>query len=153
VHEDIAPRFVPILIKELRDNGVEIRGCEKTRRIVKNVKRATELDWHTEYLDLILAIKIVSSVDSAIAHIHKYGSNHSDAIVTDNKNNADKFLKEVGSACVFLNASTRFTDGNQFGMGAEIGISTDKLHARGPMALKELTTYKYVIYGTGQVRT
>ena len=153
VHEDIAPRFVPILIKELRDNGVEIRGCEKTRRIVKSIKRATELDWRTEYLDLILAIKIVSGIDSAIAHIHKYGSNHSDAIITDNKNNADKFLKEVDSACVFLNASTRFTDGNQFGMGAEIGISTDKLHARGPMALKELTTYKYVIYGTGQVRT
>ena len=152
VHKDAAARFLPVIIKELRDNGVEIRGCGKTRRIVKDVKPAKEDDWSTEYLDLILSVKVVSSLDEAIGHIALYGSMHSDAIVTENYNNAMEFLKRVDSACVYLNASTRFTDGGEFGMGAEIGISTDKLHARGPMGLRELTSYKYIIFGNGQIR-
>jgi len=153
VHEDVAPRYLPVLANELKKSGVEIRGCEKTRIILKNIKAAKEEDWHEEYLDLILAVRVVSSLTEAIEHIHKYGSNHSDSIITDEQQNAERFLREIDSACVYHNASTRFTDGHQFGMGAEIGISTDKLHARGPMALSELTTYKYVIYGTGQVRS
>jgi glutamate-5-semialdehyde dehydrogenase len=132
--------------------GVEIRGCSETRRIIPGVKRATEEDWYTEYLGLVLSVKVVKGVDEAIAHIMKYGSYHSDAIVTENKNNAGKFLREVDSACVYVNCSTRFTDGAEFGKGAEIGISTDKLHARGPMGLEELTSYKYVVLGNGQVR-
>ena len=116
------------------------------------VKLATDKDFHTEYLDLILSVKVVQSLDQAITHINHYGTRHSDSIVTEDYNNALKFLRGVDSACVYANASTRFTDGNQFGMGAEIGISTDKLHARGPMALEELTTYKYMIFGDGQIR-
>ena len=162
VHKDVAVRFLPSMIKRFRDAGVEIRGCEKTRSIIsaitgpafgkKAIKAAAEEDWYTEYLDLILSVKVVEGLDEAIAHIRKYGSMHSDAIVTDNQQNADYFLKSVDSACVYVNASTRFTDGGQFGMGAEIGISTEKLHARGPMGLEELTTYKYEIYGNGQIR-
>jgi len=153
VHKDVAPRFLPVLINELQNAGVEIRGCPGTRRLVsKNVKRATSADWPQEYLDLILAVKVVDSLEAAIEHINTYGSGHSDTIVTDNKEEARKFLSSVDSACVYVNASTRFTDGYEFGFGAEIGISTDKLHARGPMALEELTTYKYLIYGTGQIR-
>jgi glutamate-5-semialdehyde dehydrogenase len=116
------------------------------------VRPASEADWYAEYLDLILAVKVVKSLDEAIAHIMKYGSYHSDAIVTEDRSSARKFLDEVDSACVYVNASTRFTDGGQFGKGSEMGISTDKIHARGPMGLEELTSYKYVIYGTGQVR-
>ena len=138
--------------EEIKNKGVEIKGCSKTKKIVKWVKKANELDWSTEYLDLILSVKIVDDTDEAIEHITTYGSSHSDAIVTDNYNNAMKFLSRVDSACVYLNASTRFTDGYEFGMGGEIGMSTDRLHARGPMALEELTTYKYVIFGKGQVR-
>ncbi len=152
VHKDAAARFLPVLAKELKNKGVEIRGCEKAQSILKGIKKANEDDWYAEYLDLILAVRVVKDINEAISHIHKYGSNHSDAIITDDKTNEERFLKEVDSACVFVNASTRFTDGYQFGMGAEMGISTDKLHARGPMALRELTTYKYLIYGTGQVR-
>jgi len=152
VHEDIAVRFLPVLINELRDYGVEIRGCKKTKAIVKDVKLAKEADWSTEYLDLILSVKVVSSIAKAIDHIDRYGSHHSDAIVTDNQKRAAEFLKKVDSACVYVNASTRFTDGGEFGMGAEIGISTDKLHARGPMGLYELTSYKYIIFGNGQIR-
>jgi len=152
VHKDAAIRFLPGMIKKFREAGVEIRGCPVTCKIVKNIKKATEADYHTEYLDLILSVKVVDSLEEAIRHINYYGSHHSDAIVTDNKENAEIFLKQVDSACVYLNASTRFTDGYQFGMGAEIGISTDKLHARGPMALEELTTYKYAIFGNGQIR-
>ena len=152
VHKDMAVRFLPIIARELRNAGVEIRGCEKTRRVLKGIKRAKESDWYTEYLDLILSVKIVAGVDEAIEHITTYGSSHSDAIVTESYSNAMKFLNSVDSACVYLNASTRFTDGYEFGMGAEIGISTDKLHARGPMGLNELTTYKYVILGKGQIR-
>ncbi|MFA6357042.1 MAG: glutamate-5-semialdehyde dehydrogenase [Candidatus Omnitrophota bacterium] len=152
VHRDVAARFLPGMLKEFKDAGVEIRGCAVTRKIAKWVKRATEKDYRTEYLDLILSVKVVEDIDQAIAHINDYGSHHSDSIVTDNQEQAIKFLKQVDSACVYVNASTRFTDGNQFGMGAEIGISTDKLHARGPMGLAELTTYKYLVTGDGQVR-
>jgi glutamate-5-semialdehyde dehydrogenase len=152
VHKDVAARFLPIIASDLKSMGVEIRGCPKSRHIVKWVKKAEEKDWSAEYLDLILSVRIVGSLDEAIEHINTYGSSHSDAIVTDNYRNAMRFLKRVDSACVYVNASTRFTDGHEFGMGAEIGISTDKLHARGPMALEELTTYKYVVLGKGQVR-
>jgi glutamate-5-semialdehyde dehydrogenase len=152
VHKDVAARFLPVVSPELKKRGVEIRGCNKTRRILKWAKRAYESDWYTEYLDLILSIKVVKDVNEAIEHIATYGTRHSDAIVTENYNNAMKFLSRVDSASVYLNASTRFTDGYEFGMGAEIGISTDKLHARGPMGLEELTTYKYVVLGKGQIR-
>jgi len=152
VHKDVAIRFLPGMIKKFKEAGVEIRGCAMTQKIVKNIHKATEKDYHTEYLDLILSVKVVENLDEAIRRINYYGSRHSDTIITDDKASADKFLKLVDSACVYVNASTRFTDGYQFGMGAEIGISTDKLHARGPMALEELTTYKYMVFGNGQVR-
>ena len=132
---------------------MELRGDQHVRKIVGDaVKPASEADWTTEYLDLILSARVVESADAAIDHIEKYGSHHSDAIVTGNKATAEQFLHRVDSATVYWNASTRFTDGGEFGFGAEIGISTDKLHARGPMALEELTTYKYLIRGTGQIR-
>lgn len=152
VDSAIARDFLPTMIEALEDAHVEIRGCDQTRKIVKGLKKADEKDWATEYLDLILSVKVVKDVDEAVAHINHYGSNHSDAIVTQNQEAAEKFLKEVDSSCVYVNASTRFTDGYQFGFGAEIGISTDRLHARGPMGLEELTTYKYVIRGSGQIR-
>lgn len=152
VHEAIAEKFLPMMIEEFEKAGVEIRGCERTRKIVPDVKPATEEDWWTEYLDLILAVKVVGSIDEAIDHINHYGSGHSDAIVTENYTNAQRFLWEVDSAAVYVNASTRFTDGNQFGLGAEAGISTQKLHARGPVGATELTTTKYIVYGTGQIR-
>ncbi len=152
VDESIARDFLPTMIECLQDARVEVRGCPKTRKYVKGLKKATEDDWWAEYLDLILSVKVVLGIGEAIAHINHYGSNHSDAIVTQDASMAEKFLKEVDSACVYANASTRFTDGYQFGFGAEIGISTDKLHARGPMALEELTTYKYAIRGSGQIR-
>lgn len=152
VNEKIAAKFLPEMISRLKDAGVEVRGCDETRKIVQNINKATEEDWYTEYLDLILSVKIVKNVDEAIEHIMKYGSYHSDAIVTKDKETAEKFLKEVDSACVYVNASTRFTDGGEFGKGAEIGISTDKMHARGPVGVEELTSYKYVIYGKGQIR-
>lgn len=152
VHKAIARRFLLGAARDLKDAGVELRGCAKTRKILKGIKRAKELDWYTEYLDLILAIKVVNDVNEAVEFINRYGSNHSDAIVTKNKKVADEFLNRVDSSCVYLNASTRFTDGYQFGLGAEIGISTDKIHARGPMALEELCIYKYIILGSGQIR-
>ncbi len=152
VHGDVAARFLPGMLKIFKEAKVEIRGCALTQKIAKWVKPATEKDYRTEYADLILSVKVVEDLDAAIAHINKYGSHHSDSIITDDHNRAAKFLKQVDSACVYQNASTRFTDGGQFGMGAEIGISTDKLHARGPMGLEELTTYKYMVYGCGQVR-
>jgi len=152
VHENMSKDFLPTMIESLQDAGVEIRADLGTRKIIKGLKAAKETDWYTEYLDLILSVKIVKNADEAIKHINKYGSSHSDSIVTQNEANAAKFLNEVDSACVYVNASTRFTDGYQFGLGAEIGISTDKLHARGPMGLEELTTYKYVIRGSGQIR-
>ncbi len=152
VHRDVALRFLPGMLKKFKSAGVQIRGCPETIKIVKGLRRATEKDYRTEYLDLILSVKIVPDSKGAINHINNYGSHHSDSIVTDNYDNAMEFLKQVDSACVYVNASTRFSDGYEFGLGAEIGISTDKLHARGPMALEELTTYKYIIFGSGQIR-
>ncbi len=152
VHERVANTFLPEIIRHLKHAKVEVRGDEATRAIVPEVKAATDEDWVTEYLALILSIRVVPSLDEAIAHIGRYGSSHSDAIVTKNQQHAEQVVQEVDSAAVFVNASTRFTDGFQFGLGAEIGISTDRLHARGPMGLEELTTYKYVVYGTGQIR-
>ncbi len=152
VHERVAPSFLPDVIQSLQEAKVEVRGDARTRAIVPVVKAAAEADWATEYLDLILSIKVVGSLDEAVDHISRYGSSHSDAIVTTDPSAADRFVQAVDSAAVYVNASTRFTDGFQFGLGAEIGISTDRLHARGPMGLEELTTYKYVVYGSGQVR-
>ncbi len=153
VHRDVALPFFEKARKAFREKGVEIRGDEAVCRILGGeAKPASEADWSTEYLDLILAARVVESDDEAIAHIEQYGSHHSDCIVTSNERTAEKFLNEVDSATVYWNASTRFTDGGEFGFGAEIGISTDKLHARGPMALEELTTYKYQIRGEGQIR-
>ena len=153
VHKDIAIRFLPGLIEDMKKAGVEIRGCPLTCKIVKTgMKTATAQDWDEEYLDLILAVKVVDSLTEAIGHINTHGSKHSDAIVTDDKAEAEVFFRGVDSACLYRNASTRFTDGYEFGFGAEIGISTDKLHARGPMALEELTTYKYIVEGDGQIR-
>ncbi|MFC1594318.1 glutamate-5-semialdehyde dehydrogenase [Candidatus Omnitrophota bacterium] len=153
VHKDIAAQFLPRIVRQLEESGVEIRGCLVTKRICgKHIKTASEKDWGAEYLDLLLAVKVVKSAEEAIKHIHRYGSSHSDAIVTEDKSMANLFLQKVDSACVFVNTSTRFSDGYEFGFGSEIGISTDKLHARGPMALEELTTYKYTIVGRGQIR-
>jgi len=152
VHERIAPTFLPSTIEQLRHAGVEVRGDERARAIVPGIAPASEADWSTEYLALILSVKVVPSLDAAIEHIRRYGSAHSDAIVTKDDSAAQRFLREVDSAAVYVNASTRFTDGFQFGLGAEIGISTDRLHARGPMGLEELTTYKYVVLGNGQIR-
>jgi glutamate-5-semialdehyde dehydrogenase len=152
VHRDIAQTFLPKVIDALRNHGVEVRGCEETRKIVPDVKPATEEDWYTEYLDLIIGIKVVSSLDEAIAHINKYGTKHSDAIITSDFNKALRFIRDVDSAAVYWNASTRFTDGNQYGLGAEIGISTQKLHARGPMSIQHLTSIKYFVIGRGHIR-
>lgn len=152
VHKDIAEEFLPSMLSELEEKGVEIRGCEKTCGIYPKAKKACKDDWSHEYLDLIIAIKVVDSLDEAIEHINTYGTLHSEAIITEDYSNANKFLNEIGAACVYVNASTRFTDGGQFGFGAEIGISTQKLHARGPMGLRELTCKKYLILGQGQVR-
>jgi glutamate-5-semialdehyde dehydrogenase len=152
VHSKIADHYLPVVIAALRKEGVEVRGDEETRKIVPDVKAATEQDWYTEYLDLIIGVKVVKNLDEAIAHINKYGTKHSDAILTTDFDKAMQFIREVDSAAVYWNASTRFTDGNQFGLGAEIGISTQKLHARGPMSAQHLTTTKYVILGSGQIR-
>lgn len=152
VHKKIAQKFLPQMIERFKKAGVRIRGCEETRKIASGIDAASEEDWYTEYLDLILSVRVVNNIDEAINHIMKYGSYHSDAIVTKNKKNAEEFLNKVDSACVYVNASTRFTDGGEFGKGAEIGISTDKIHARGPMGVEELTSYKYIIYGKGQTR-
>ncbi|MDY2736370.1 glutamate-5-semialdehyde dehydrogenase [Intestinibacter sp.] len=152
VHEAIADKFVPMIVKELRDKGVEVRGCEKTQAIVNDVKVIDEPEWGVEYLDLIIAVKVVKDVDEAIKHINKYNTGHSESIVTESYRNSQKFLQRVDAAAVYVNASTRFTDGGEFGFGGEIGISTQKLHARGPMGLKELTTTKYIIFGDGQIR-
>lgn len=153
IHRDIAEEFLPRIGERLKEAGVEIRGCQQTRQLLHYAKQATEDDWYEEYLDLILAVKVVSSVEEAIEHIEKYGSNHSDAIITTDLNNARRFVELVDSSAVFVNCSTRFNDGGEFGLGAEIGISTDRLHARGPMGLRELTTYKFVVSGDGQIRT
>lgn len=152
VHEAIAPTFLPAFAKRAAECGVTLRGDAGARAIVPAMQVATEEDWTTEYLDLRLSVRVVGSVREAVAHINTYGSRHSDAIIAEAESAQKMFTQEVDSATVYVNASTRFTDGGEFGMGAEIGISTDKLHARGPMGLEELTTYKYVVQGKGQVR-
>ena len=152
VHKNIAKKFLPIVVSALNLNGVEVRACEKTMQLLPNLKPTVEEDWGTEYLDLIIAVKIVETMDEAIAHINNYGTKHSESILTADFNKALKFINEVDAAAVYWNASTRFTDGNQFGLGAEIGISTQKLHARGPMSIKQLTTTKFFILGRGHIR-
>ena len=144
---------MPAMIDLFKKAKVELRGCERTRTYDPNyIKPATEEDWYEEYLDLILAVKVADSLDEAINHINTYGSHHSDAIVTENYTNGMNFINRVDSAAVYINASTRFTDGNVFGLGAEMGISTDKIHVRGPMGLEDLTIPKYIIFGDGQIR-
>lgn len=152
VHHKVAALFLPGMLNALKAAGVEIRGCEKTREIVPGIKAASSQDWEEEYLDLILAVKVVAHLDEAINHINQYGTGHSEAIISENYSCVRRFLNEVDAAAVYANASTRFTDGGEFGMGAEMGISTQKLHARGPMGLKELTTTKFIIQGDGQIR-
>lgn len=152
IHEAIVKKFMPLVAKRLSEKNVEIRGDEQVASSADGIVAATEEDWGTEYLDYIISAKTVANVDEAIAHINKYNTGHSEAIITNNYNNAEKFLNEVDAAAVYVNASTRFTDGFEFGFGAEIGISTQKLHARGPMGLNALTSTKYIIYGNGQIR-
>ena len=152
INSSILEEFIPKLVERLSKKNVEIRGDKKSCNYSKEIKEATEEDFGKEYLDLIISIKTVDNIDEAITHINKYSTKHTESIITNNYENAIKFLNEIDSSCVYVNSSTRFTDGGEFGFGAEIGISTQKLHARGPMGLKELTTYKYVIFGNGQVR-
>lgn len=152
IHKDIKDAFLPVLAEGLRTHHVEMRGDEAVREVLSDCLPATEEDYASEYLDYIISMKTVTDVDEAIAHINKYNTKHSEAIITKNELTAEKFLKEIDAACVYVNVSTRFTDGFEFGFGAEIGISTQKLHARGPMGLKELTSYKYQIHGNGQIR-
>lgn len=152
VHRAVAEEFLPLIAHVLKERNVELRGCTLSKAIVPEMKEAVEEDWSTEYLDLVLAVKVVESMDEAIEHIAKFGTKHSEAIITKNYFRAREFTRSVDAAAVYVNASTRFTDGQQFGMGAEIGISTQNLHARGPMGLKELTTNKYIVCGEGQIR-
>ncbi|MEE9143292.1 MAG: glutamate-5-semialdehyde dehydrogenase [Candidatus Binatia bacterium] len=152
VHEAIAPTFLPSMVSNLQAAGVEIRGCEKTCALVPGVKVASEADWPTEYLDLILSVRVVKDMDAAIDHINRYGSLHTESIVTSNSEKGKEFVDRVNSSAVLVNASTRFNDGGELGLGAEIGISTSKIHAFGPMGLEELTTTKFVVYGDGQIR-
>jgi len=152
VHEAEAATLLPALTAALRDRGVEIRGCPQTCRLVPYARPALEEDWSAEYLDLILSVKVVSGLPEAIDHIHRYGSLHTETIVTRDYERAQRFLREVESSTVLINASTRFSDGFELGLGAEIGISTTKLHAYGPMGLEGLTTTKFIVYGNGQVR-
>lgn len=155
VHSDAAKSVLPAIAEKLKEKQVEIRGCERTREILSGIYQvvpASDEDYYTEFLDYILAVKVVDSINEAVSHIEKYGSGHSEAIITNDYKNADLFVCLVDSAAVYVNASTRFTDGGEFGLGAEIGISTQKLHARGPMGLKELTSVKHIVYGSGQVR-
>ena len=151
-NEKIAKEFLPLAKKKLDESGVEFRGCEKTKEILGCIKLATEEDYGTEFLDYIISVKVVAGVDEAISHISKYTTGHSECIVTKSLENAEKFQLSIDAAAVYVNCSTRFTDGEEFGLGAEIGISTQKLHARGPMGLRELTTTKYLISGKGQIR-
>lgn len=153
VHEGIAEAFLPGAAEALKEHGVALKGCEKTRAILTTAEPATEADWHEEYLDLVLAVKVIRDIDEAIAHIRKYGSNHTDAIITSDYQNSWKFLHEVNSSLVLVNASTRLNDGFQLGLGAEMGISTTRLHAFGPMGLEELTVTKFIGFGEGQLRT
>jgi glutamate-5-semialdehyde dehydrogenase len=152
VHEDIAPKFLPPMIADYQAAGVEIRGCDKTRALAPQVKQADESDWTEEYLDLVLAVRVVKDMDEAIDHIERYGSEHTESIVTSNEQRARAFIDRVNSSAVMVNASTRFNDGGELGLGAEIGISTSKIHAFGPMGLEELTTTKFIVFGDGQIR-
>jgi len=152
VHREVAEQFLPQLAQRMEQNGVEVRGCDETRKIIPGINLAEEEDWASEYLDLILAVKVVDNFQEAIEHIHAYGTKHSEAIITENYTSARQFQKIIDAAVVYVNASTRFTDGFEFGFGAEIGISTQKLHARGPMGPEQLTTYKYLVFGNGEVR-
>jgi glutamate-5-semialdehyde dehydrogenase len=152
VHEAVAPKFVPAMVAKYQAAGVEIRGCEKTRAIAAGIKKATESDWTEEYLDLVLAVRIVKDIDEAIDHIERYGSEHTESIITNNYQRSREFIERVNSSAVMVNASTRFNDGGELGLGAEIGISTSKIHAFGPMGLEELTTTKFIVFGDGQVR-
>jgi len=152
IHKDIAETFIPRIAEAFRKAGVELRGCPVTREFAPDVVEAQEEDWHAEYLDLVLAVKVVEDIEEAIAHIHKYGSLHTETIVTSDYGSSQRFLREVNSSCVTVNASSRFADGNQLGLGAEIGISTTKLHSFGPMGLEDLTTRKFVVLGDGQIR-
>lgn len=151
VDEAVAPEFLPLIGEELVKHKVEIRGCARTREILPYAREAVEEDWATEYLDLIISVKVVKDLDEALDHIYRYSTKHSETIITENYSRAQRFLREIDAAAVYVNASTRFTDGGRFGFGAEIGISTQKLHARGPMGLRELTTVKYMVYGDGQI--
>ena len=153
IHQDIAETFVPRIAAAMRAQGVELRGCETTREFAETIRPATEEDWYAEYLDLKLAVRVVGSIDEAIDHIREYGSLHTEVIVTRDYENAQTFPREVNSSVVMVNASSRFSDGNQFGLGAEIGISTTKLHSFGPMGLEDLTTRKFIVLGDGQIRT
>ena len=153
VHERIAGGFLPKIAEALRKEGVELRGCPQTRKILSGIKEAKEEDWYEEYLDLILSIRVVKGIEEALKHIATYGSLHTEAILTSDYQNAQRFLREANSSCVLVNASTRFNDGFELGLGAEMGISTSKLHAFGPMGLEELTTTKFIVYGEGQVRS
>jgi glutamate-5-semialdehyde dehydrogenase len=152
VHSRVAEEFLPRVAARMTEAGVELRGCGRTCKILAGAVAATDEDWGTEYLDLILSVKVVDSIEEAMDHIATYGSAHSETIVTENYGRAEQFLEVVDSSAVFVNASTRFNDGFEFGLGAEIGISTNRLHCRGPMGLEELTTTKYIVYGSGQVR-
>ena len=153
VQKNVAARFLPRICRRLSEAGVELRGCERTRRLWPSAKPATEEDWYAEYLDLVLAIRVVDDIQEAIDHIAQYGSNHTDAIVSEDIRRIQQFIRDVDSSSVMVNTSTRFSDGGEYGLGAEVGISTDKLHARGPMGVRDLTTYKWVVYGSGQLRT
>jgi len=151
-HRQVAARFIPAVGKKLIEAGVEIRGCSRTQQLLAGTRPATEADWSAEYLDLIVAVKVVDSIAEAIEHINRFGSHHTDAILTGDLRSAEEFAAAVDSGNVMVNCSTRFSDGCEYGLGAEIGISTDKLHARGPMGAAELTTYKWIVTGRGQVR-
>jgi glutamate-5-semialdehyde dehydrogenase len=153
VHKNVAARFLPRICRRLAEAGVELRGDERTRRVWPQAKAATEEDWYAEYLDLVLSIRIVDDIQEAIDHIATYSSNHTDAIVSQDLKHVQQFVRDVDSSSVMVNTSTRFSDGGEYGLGAEVGISTDKLHARGPMGVRDLTTYKWVVYGNGQLRT
>jgi glutamate-5-semialdehyde dehydrogenase len=152
VHEDVAETFLPVIVRALTEKSVELRGCERCTAISVEIKPAEKEDWGTEFLDLILCVKIVNDFDEAKTYIREYGSLHTESIVTENYSTAQRFIAEIDASAVMVNASTRFNDGGQLGLGAEIGISTTKLHAYGPMGLEELTTRKFVVYGQGQVR-
>ena len=152
VHENIAKEFLPLMQKKMQEKNVEIRGCDRTAGVLSGITKASDEDYYTEYNDYILAVKVVKDVKEAVEHINEHGTKHSEAIITENRENSEYFMQNVDAAAVYVNASTRFTDGEEFGLGAEIGISTQKLHARGPMGLEALTTTKYKVYGNGQIR-